>query len=100
MPDKMDTQEKRRCGEHAERAIAAHAKAMNEELKSLQTRLNEVLHVIQLSQELVSCPIVFCEIGYVTSDNVPLDVSTELYDERDCIINQMYQMVNTKENNV
>lgn len=84
-----------------------------EELKSLQVRLNEVLHLIQLAQELVACPIVFTETGAdVNSDHLlandvfrqieynsgsappqivtPTAVQAEMYAERDWLINQMY----------
>ena len=97
----------------AERPLGFWGRGIAEELIGIQMRINEILKVIQISQELIAVPVIYLEQGaQVTAEHMaqngiarivyytgtapivqtPGAVSPELYQHLDWLIQQAYQI--------
>ena len=104
----------------AERPHGFWGRGIAEELCGIQMRINEILRIIQLSQELIAVPVIFIENGsLVQSDHMatndvariveytgappnivtPGAVSPELYTHVDWLIQQAYQICGVSQAN-
>lgn len=104
----------------AERPHGFWGRGIAEELCGIQMRINEIMRVIQISQELIAVPIIFIENGsLVQADHMatndvariveytgaapniitPGAVSPELYQHVEWLINQAYQITGISQAN-
>lgn len=104
----------------ADRPLGFWGRGIAEELIGIQTRINELMKTIQVSQELIAVPIIFLENGsevvpsHVAMNTVariinytgtepsyrtPQAVSPELYQHLDWLIQQAYQITGVSQAN-
>ncbi len=98
----------------AQRPLGFWGRGIGEELAGLQMRINDILRVIQISQELIAVPIIFIEDGSMVQDDhvatnkiarlihytgsqppiilSPQAVSPELYTHVEWLIQSAYQI--------
>lgn len=104
----------------AERPLGFWGRGIAEELTGIQMRMNDIMRVIQIAQELIAVPIIFIEDGSMVQSShmetnkiarlinytgtapivlSPQAVSPELYQHLDWLLNKAYELCGVSQAN-